>query len=84
MSTVGSPDGSGRRLSSGPVFANRRNDWEYQRPLEPGERIIDGRVYYSAAWLDRAPVDEPLRLDHPSSLLHSPPSGSRTDLEQVE
>ena len=44
--------------SSGPVLANPRNGWEYRRPLTPGERIIDGRVYYSAAWLGRAPVIE--------------------------
>jgi len=26
--------------------------------LQPGERIIDGRVYYSAAWLADEPINE--------------------------
>jgi hypothetical protein len=26
-------------------------------PLGPGERVINGRVYYSAAWLDAAPSE---------------------------
>jgi len=38
---------------SGTILSIRRRQWE---PLGPGERIIDGRVYYSAAWLDPAPV----------------------------
>jgi hypothetical protein len=45
--------------------------------LKPGERIIDGRIYYSAAWLDAHDLSHPdryeggeddLRRDHPAGL----------------
>ena len=60
-------------------------------PLTPGERIIDGRVCYSAAWLDRAPVSERSRrvkqgllLAQPCPPLRSPRTDGQHDVEPVE
>jgi hypothetical protein len=56
--------------------------------LGVGERIIDGRVYYSAAWLDEAADGERQRrelllLAQPWSLLRSLRGERRRDLERV-
>jgi hypothetical protein len=53
--------------------------------LGPGERIIDGRVYYSAAWLDDAPVHEQrcsvVKPEHREGLLLAQTSSPRRSLE---
>ena len=36
---------------SGTILSIRPRQREPLPPLGPGERIINGRVYYSAAWL---------------------------------
>ena len=42
---------------SGIILSIRRSQREPLPPLGPGERIINERVYYSAAWLDAAPFE---------------------------
>jgi hypothetical protein len=37
---------------SGTILSSRPRQREPLPPLGPGERVINGRVYYSAAWLD--------------------------------
>ena len=36
---------------SGTILSSRPRQGEPLPPLGPGERIMNGRVYYSAAWL---------------------------------
>src|SRR5438128_2220223 len=43
-----------------------------QAPLGPGERVIDGRRFYSAAWLNEAPSElepEPENVSTPATLM---------------
>ena len=42
---------------SGIILSSRPRQREPLPPLGPGERVINGRVYYSAAWLDAAPFE---------------------------
>ena len=42
---------------SGTILSSRPRQRGPLRPLGPGERVINGRVYYSAAWLDAAPSE---------------------------
>jgi hypothetical protein len=39
------------------ILSSRPREREPLPPLGPGERVIDGRVYYSAAWLGAAPFE---------------------------
>ena len=39
---------------SGTILSSRLSQRAPLRPLGPGERVISGRVYYSAAWLSAA------------------------------
>jgi hypothetical protein len=39
------------------ILSSRPRQREPLPPLGPGERVINGRVYYSAAWLDAAPFE---------------------------
>ena len=41
----------------GIILSSRPCERAVVRPLGPGERIINGRVSYSAAWLDAAPFE---------------------------
>jgi hypothetical protein len=42
---------------SGTILSSRPREREPLPPLGPGERVINGRVYYSAAWLGAAPFE---------------------------
>ena len=44
---------------SGTILSIRRRQRKLLPPLGPGERVINGRVYYSAAWLSAEPEVEP-------------------------
>lgn len=49
---------------SGIILSIRSRQREPLPPLGPGERVINGRVYYSAAWLRAAPYkSEPANGD---------------------
>jgi hypothetical protein len=49
---------------SGTILSIRPREREPLPPLGPGERAIDGRVYYSAAWLGAAPFEpEAVRIE---------------------
>ncbi len=43
----------------GTILSSRPRQREPLPPLGPGERLINGRVYYSAAWLGVAAPFEP-------------------------
>src|SRR5712692_5146453 len=42
---------------SGTILSSRPRHREPLPPLGPGERIVSGRVHYSAAWLGAAPFE---------------------------
>jgi hypothetical protein len=41
------------------IFSTRPGQRETLAELRPGERLINGRIYYSAAWLSTAAPFEP-------------------------
>jgi hypothetical protein len=50
---------------SGTILSIRPREREPLPPLGPGERVINGRLYYSAAWL-RAPFEPEVAQIEPS------------------
>jgi hypothetical protein len=68
----GRPRLRGAELRGGLAASLRFGLGGVERPgvrLGVGERVVDGRVYYSAAWLDRAPVSDRQRRSRREGLL---------------
>jgi hypothetical protein len=55
---------------SGSILSSRPGQQAPLPPLGPGERLIDGRVYHSSAWLGAAPFEPgPVRIEPASTTL---------------